>query len=269
MPDLFAGRTVTLFGRYGTPGQAMVSLAGVRAGQAWSAAFDVTLPDYALDGGYVPRVWALRQVGRLLADIKQGNTDPLLATQVMALRHPLRCHHQLHLFRRQRGGRRRPSLCGGADGADRLRRGRHVDRAARLRQRQRRDDVEQPVAPRALRRGPDVRGPGRLPHRHEAHGQRGRRRSDVRERPVLRVCRGGGGVRRGRPAGRGNQRPLRAAGPRVSRHRSRRAPAQRRRAAAGITGDSGSGVASGRERDHRGRRHHHVRPHRAARARDR
>ena len=85
MPDLFAGRTVTLFGRYGTPGQAMVSLAGVRAGQAWSAAFDVTLPDYALDGGYVPRVWALRQVGRLLADIKQGNTDPLLATQVMAL----------------------------------------------------------------------------------------------------------------------------------------------------------------------------------------
>ena len=85
MPDLFAGRTVTLFGRYGTPGQAMVSLAGVRAGQAWSAAFDVTLPDYALDGGYVPRVWALRQVGRLLAEIKQGNTNPLLATQVMAL----------------------------------------------------------------------------------------------------------------------------------------------------------------------------------------
>ena len=85
MSDLFAGRTVMLFGRYGTPGQAMVSLAGVRAGQAWSAAFDVTLPDYALDGGYIPRVWALRQVGRLLADIKQGNTDPLLATQVMAL----------------------------------------------------------------------------------------------------------------------------------------------------------------------------------------
>ena len=85
MPDLFAGRTVTLFGRYGTPGQAMVSLAGVRAGQAWSAAFDVTLPDYALDAGYVPRIWALRQVGRLLADIKQGNTDPLLVAQVMAL----------------------------------------------------------------------------------------------------------------------------------------------------------------------------------------
>jgi Ca-activated chloride channel homolog len=85
LPDLFAGRTVTLLGRYGMPGPAVVSLAGVRAGQAWSAAFDVTLPDYALDGGYVPRVWALRQVGRLLADIKQGNTNPLLAIQVMAL----------------------------------------------------------------------------------------------------------------------------------------------------------------------------------------
>jgi len=45
----------------------------------------VTLPEYALDSGYVPRVWALRQVGRLLADIKQGNTDPLLVAEVIAL----------------------------------------------------------------------------------------------------------------------------------------------------------------------------------------
>ncbi len=85
MPDLFAGRTVTLFGRYGAPGQAAATLAGARAGQAWSATFDVTLPAYALDSGYVPRVWALRQVGRLLADIKQGDTSPLLVAEVIAL----------------------------------------------------------------------------------------------------------------------------------------------------------------------------------------
>jgi Ca-activated chloride channel family protein len=85
MPDLFAGRTVTLFGRYGAPGPATATLAGVRAGQDWSAAFGVTLPDYALDSGYVPRVWALRQVGRLLADIKRGDMNPLLVVQVVAL----------------------------------------------------------------------------------------------------------------------------------------------------------------------------------------
>ena len=85
LPDLFAGRTVMLFGRYGAPGQAAARLAGVRNGQNWSAAFDVTLPDYALDAGYVPRVWALRQVGRLLADIKQGDTNPLLVAEVIAL----------------------------------------------------------------------------------------------------------------------------------------------------------------------------------------
>jgi uncharacterized protein YegL len=85
MPDLFAGRTVTLFGRYGAPGPAAATLAGVRAGQRWSAGFDVTLPEYALDGGYVPRVWALRQVGRLLADIKRGDMNPLLVVQVVAL----------------------------------------------------------------------------------------------------------------------------------------------------------------------------------------
>jgi MYXO-CTERM domain-containing protein len=85
MPDLYAGRTVTLFGRFGAPGTAAASLAGSRAGQPWSASFDVTLPDYALEGGYVPRVWALRQVGRLLADIKQGDTNPLLVVQVIAL----------------------------------------------------------------------------------------------------------------------------------------------------------------------------------------
>jgi Ca-activated chloride channel family protein len=85
MPDLYAGRTVTLLGRYGAPGRAPVPLTGVRAGQPWSAVFDVTLPDHALDGGYVPRVWALRQVGRLLADVKQGNADPQLAARVLAL----------------------------------------------------------------------------------------------------------------------------------------------------------------------------------------
>ena len=85
LPDLFAGRTVTLLGRYRQPGRATLSLAGSRGGQPWSVAFDVTLPEYALDAGYVPRIWALRQVGRLLADVKAGNMDPALIEEAVAI----------------------------------------------------------------------------------------------------------------------------------------------------------------------------------------
>jgi MYXO-CTERM domain-containing protein len=85
MPDLFAGRTVTLFGRYAFPGRASIALTGSRGGQPWSVAFDVTLPEYALADGYVPRIWAARHVGRLLADIKQGNADPALVDQALAV----------------------------------------------------------------------------------------------------------------------------------------------------------------------------------------
>jgi Ca-activated chloride channel family protein len=85
LPDLFAGRTVTLLGRYAAPGRATVALAGARAGQPWTAGFDVTLPAYALGDGAVPRIWAARHVARLLTDIKQGNTDPMLAAEVQAV----------------------------------------------------------------------------------------------------------------------------------------------------------------------------------------
>jgi Ca-activated chloride channel family protein len=85
LPDLFAGRTVTVFGRYTGPGRGTVTLTGQRAGQSASVAFDVTLPEFALADGYVPRVWAARHVGRLLAAIKAGDTDPALVEEVRAV----------------------------------------------------------------------------------------------------------------------------------------------------------------------------------------
>jgi Ca-activated chloride channel family protein len=83
--DLFAGRTVTLFGRYANPGRTNLTLSGFRSGQPWSTVFGVTLPEYEIDSGYVPRVWALRRVGRLLAAIKQGNANPELVTEALAV----------------------------------------------------------------------------------------------------------------------------------------------------------------------------------------
>ncbi len=85
LPDLFAGRTVTLLGRFANPGRASLVLSGSRDGQPWSTAYDVALPDYALSTGYVPRIWALRQVARLLARIKEGNSDQALVDEVVRL----------------------------------------------------------------------------------------------------------------------------------------------------------------------------------------
>jgi MYXO-CTERM domain-containing protein len=85
LPDLFAGRTVTLLGRFANPGRAPLVLSGSRDGQPWSTTYDVALPDYALSTGYVPRIWALRQVARLLARIKEGNSDQALVDEVVRL----------------------------------------------------------------------------------------------------------------------------------------------------------------------------------------
>lgn len=85
LPDLFAGRSVILLGRYGSPGRAAVVLTGTRGGQPWSSRQDATLPEYEPASGYVPRIWALRQVGRLLAMIKEGDTNPALVEEVIRL----------------------------------------------------------------------------------------------------------------------------------------------------------------------------------------
>ena len=70
--DLFAGRTVTLLGRYASPGRANVTLSGYQGGKPWSAVFDVTLPEYAIGSGYVPRIWALRRVGQFARGHQAG-----------------------------------------------------------------------------------------------------------------------------------------------------------------------------------------------------
>jgi len=45
----------------------------------------VALPEYAIRSGYVPRIWALRRVGSLLADVKQGNPDPALVSEALSI----------------------------------------------------------------------------------------------------------------------------------------------------------------------------------------
>lgn len=85
LDDLFAGQTVAVLGRYTQPGPAQIVLSGDVGGTTMTYVFDVTLPAYATDAGYVPRVWARRRVGALLQQIKLGNADPALVQEAMAL----------------------------------------------------------------------------------------------------------------------------------------------------------------------------------------
>lgn len=85
VPDLFAGQTVTLVGRYSQPGSGQIVLRGNNAAGAVAYLFDVTLPSLALRNGQVPRIWAARELGGILQQIKLGDDDQQLKDRALAL----------------------------------------------------------------------------------------------------------------------------------------------------------------------------------------
>ncbi|GMU41979.1 MAG: hypothetical protein AMXMBFR23_28450 [Chloroflexota bacterium] len=70
LPDLFAGQTLVVAGRYVKAGTGTIIVNG-----STTHAFAVTLPERAVAEGYVPRVWATRRVGTLLEQVKLGGGD--------------------------------------------------------------------------------------------------------------------------------------------------------------------------------------------------
>lgn len=85
LPDLFAGQTVAVLGRFATHGAGQLTLTGLAAGEPVVHSFDVLLPELALREGFVPRVWGRRRVGDLLQQIKLGDADPGLVNEAIAL----------------------------------------------------------------------------------------------------------------------------------------------------------------------------------------
>jgi Ca-activated chloride channel family protein len=83
LPELFAGKTVTVFGRYSAPGSAQVQLYGVSGANPTLTEFAVMLPEFALHNPATPRIWATRHVGELLRAIKLGDNDPALPIEAL------------------------------------------------------------------------------------------------------------------------------------------------------------------------------------------
>jgi uncharacterized protein YegL len=83
LPDLFAGQTTAVVGRYDNPGEADVFLRGISGGTHGVARYRVSLPAYATQNAHVPRIWATRHVGTLLQQIRLGDEDPALIDQTL------------------------------------------------------------------------------------------------------------------------------------------------------------------------------------------
>lgn len=70
--DLFYGMPLRLYGRYGKPGAASVTLSGTVQGAPWTQTIDLELPEAEGENPEIERMWASRRVERLLAEERRG-----------------------------------------------------------------------------------------------------------------------------------------------------------------------------------------------------
>jgi Ca-activated chloride channel family protein len=82
LPDLFAGETIAIVGRYTRPGSAELVLRGLMGGDDTLVRYRAALPEYSVRNTYVPRIWATRHVGTLLGRVRLGDEDPALIDEV-------------------------------------------------------------------------------------------------------------------------------------------------------------------------------------------
>lgn len=85
MPDLFRGSQLLVFGRYQTPGDAVITLSGNVAGEQKQFVYEETFPDANPENAFVETLWATRKIGYLLDEIRLNGEDEELRTEVIRL----------------------------------------------------------------------------------------------------------------------------------------------------------------------------------------
>ena len=79
IPDLFRGEQLVIVGRYRNPGATLIRLEGTLGGKKKMYDFETKLPENNLEKDFIPRLWAKRQVGVLLEQIRiEGEKKPLV-----------------------------------------------------------------------------------------------------------------------------------------------------------------------------------------------
>jgi Ca-activated chloride channel family protein len=85
IPDLFAGSSITLFGRYDAPGNATIILKGKLRGQSYTLTKTLVMGNEDERNEFIPGLWATRKVGRLLEEIRLKGENEELKTEVVHL----------------------------------------------------------------------------------------------------------------------------------------------------------------------------------------
>lgn len=85
LPDLYAGQTLLIFGRYSGSGNSTAVLRGIRDGKATHFSATVQFPESDRTHGFIPRLWATRRVGWLLDEIRLRGESKELKDEVVRL----------------------------------------------------------------------------------------------------------------------------------------------------------------------------------------
>lgn len=83
--DLFKGQQLVLLGRYRAPGKAKVTLTGTTPKGARTFTADVDFASSTTEHAFIPRLWAQRQVGMMLDEIRVKGATPGLVAEVTQL----------------------------------------------------------------------------------------------------------------------------------------------------------------------------------------
>ncbi|MCP5526626.1 MAG: VWA domain-containing protein [Verrucomicrobiales bacterium] len=85
LPDLFKGDQLVVVGRFAGRGSGTLTLSGTVDGKARSFARPVRFRERGRDNDFIPRLWAMRQIGFLLDEIRLRGENPELKEEVVRL----------------------------------------------------------------------------------------------------------------------------------------------------------------------------------------
>jgi Ca-activated chloride channel family protein len=84
IPDLFAGSSVTLFGKFDKPGPIKITVTGKVKGVPFSFTRNAVIPD-GNKHDFIPTLWATRKIGRMLEEIRLRGENEELKNEIVAL----------------------------------------------------------------------------------------------------------------------------------------------------------------------------------------
>ena len=85
LPDLFAGSSLTLFGRFDQPGPVKITVTGKVRGRPFSFSKNGRIPDEETAHDFIPMLWATRKIGWMLEEIRLHGENEELRSEIVVL----------------------------------------------------------------------------------------------------------------------------------------------------------------------------------------